>query len=187
MTNLSQSAPGTRAWRYSWPDGAAIIVQRGAVAELWLNADMVTGRYVWSSWGGDEPGADFRRWALRSAESDPYYLTKKLVQGRPREFLREETDKEVRRYILQQRLCGEFTKERARELYDDWCEFGTDGRDAGEVYRWGSDHDIYNPEDLLVTRTHGIEDMQEHVGRLAKALRAELDAEAAAAAPPVVG
>ena len=63
------------------------------------------------------------------------------------------------------------------ELYDDWLEFGLDGRDAGEVYRWASDHDISDPAELLVMRTHGIDDMLEHVKRLATAIGAELECE----------
>ena len=106
-------------WRFSWPDGAAVIVQRGETAELWVNADMVTGRYVWSTWGGDRPGADFRAWVLRSASHDPYYITKKLVQGRPKEFMPKETDESIRRYILEQRMSGELTKAKARKLYDN--------------------------------------------------------------------
>ena len=169
--------PDLKFWRFSWPDGAAVIVQRGETAELWVNADMVTGRYVWSTWGGDRPGADFRAWVLRSASHDPYYITKKLVQGRPKEFMPKETDESIRRYILEQRMSGELTKAKARELYDDWLEFGLDGRDAGEVYRWASDHDISDPAELLVMRTHGIDDMLEHVKRLATAIGAELECE----------
>lgn len=161
-----------RVHRYTWPDGAAIIVQRGAFADLWMNADSVTGRYVWGAWGAW--GGDFRRWILETAENDPHYAASKLSYGLPDKFSPEATDRSMREWILHGRRDGDLDKDRARRLYDDWREFINDGYDAGTVVGWAQEHDIEDSYEILRYERHGLALFLQHMPHLATALRADL-------------
>lgn len=108
----------------------------------------------------------------------------KLSYGLPDLFDQAGTNRAMREYIIQRRRDGDLTKERAREVYDSWCEFATDGYDGGSVYSWGSEQEIESVWEILRYERHGIARFMEHMPHLANALRVELAAEAAAAPPP---
>lgn len=167
-----------RLWRYSWPDGRAIVEQRGTCGILWLCADLAVGRYAWDAWGGDRPGADFRRWLMRACDRDPGYVVGKLCYGRPDIFDQEATDLSVRRLILEQRRLGDLTREQARERWDEWVEdFMPDGHDAGDTYRWLSDCGVCDAWEYLRYQRHGASDFERQVPLLAERLRADLERE----------
>lgn len=86
---------------------------------LWLiYSDYGNAAYCWSS-----TGCDTLKEFIVSA--DEYYLTKKLVEyDKQREVDWELTKKSIKRWILEERRCGDRSKEEARELWDDlyYCE-----------------------------------------------------------------
>lgn len=168
------SAPD-RVWWYAWPDGRAVVEQRGTCGVLWLYADLVAGRYAWDAWGGERPGADFRAWLASACERSPDYVVGKLCYGRPDIFDPEATDRAVRDLILRERRADRLTAEEARERWDDWVEdFMADGHDASDVYRWLSEHDVCEAWEFLRYRRHGADDFARHLPLLAERLRADL-------------
>jgi hypothetical protein len=86
---------------------------------LWfIYSDYGSVAYCWGS-----IGCDTLKEFIVSA--DEYYLTKKLVEyDKQREVDWEATKKSIKKWILEERRCGDSSKEDARELFDDlyYCE-----------------------------------------------------------------
>lgn len=98
-----------------------------------INGDY-SGLYFWPKDYRGEP--DLIKFL---ADCHKSYLCGKLFNDRYKKYDHEETIKEIKRYIIENRKGTYYTKEKARDLWDslDWCET------AEDIYRDININEVY--------------------------------------------
>lgn len=169
-----------RIWRYYLPsqkgEGFAEIVLCssgffGAVSD-WGNY-----AFAWRHFGPD----DFRAFVMGLGES---YLSSKLgpQSGRQNQFDSEKSLRSIREHIIEARRANRLTKEQAREEWKLSAVLEDDQTLVGAV-RWHDATKLDDPSELLYYSPSPdlVEFCRRVMPRLAEVLRAELQAEKAAA------
>lgn len=184
-------------WRYTWRGGGAIVAQHHDYGELWMQADLACGRYGWNSWGYDPTAPetqDFRVWLLSAltqgaGRCHPDYVVRKLCGGHPTEYLADETDQEVRRWVIEARRRGDLSKVSARATLSLWQEYAP--QNHHEFALWSrdlraSDFRAHSPsddgavaipiEDVCRVAPWGKRSFEQHMPALRLALESDLRA-----------
>jgi len=134
-------------------------------------------------WGG--PGCEFRAFLARERHGDTGYILGKLAGGK-QHFYAEDTERKIKRRILEWRREGALSKEKARKEWELVCLGIGDEHDA---VRWYDRTELQDAYDL--TSYGPPRQLVAFMDRLwplfVDALRAELAAESVTALPPERG